>query len=265
MTIKISLIRGNIEINPGPGPSIRNRLLDIITFNCNGLGNKQKLKRIITKANSITDKGGIVMLQETHITDESLLSFYTKANFQLNSFSTNSAGIITLYGKNFKTVFNYKDESGRQLYTVIEDDDHKFLVVNVYCPNDHRQCLNFMEQVYCKILEIRNDIPDCYVILAGDFNSCMNDNDLLNRNKLTAEKELTNFIALSNTMCELVDSFTAVNNGTGFTWNRGKCYSRLDYIYVSNELQSKISSSKVDWAFERSDHAALLTRLKIGT
>ena len=261
-TISMSLIRGNVEINPGP--PTKNRYLEIVTFNCNGLGNRQKLKRILTKSNNITDKGGIVMLQETHITDQNQIAFLTKSEYQLNSFSTNSAGVLTLYGKNFKTIYTDKDNTGRQLYTVIQENDQKILLVNVYCPNDHRQSIKFAEQVYCKILEIRNEIPDCYVVLAGDFNSCMNDNDYLNRNRLAAEKELTKFIKSSNTMCDLVDSFTTVNNGTGFTWNRGNCYSRLDYIYVSNELQSKITSSKVDWAFEKSDHAALFTRIKIG-
>ncbi len=47
------LIMSNIEINPGPQAKAKAKIIDIVTFNCNGMNNKQKLKRIIRKANSI--------------------------------------------------------------------------------------------------------------------------------------------------------------------------------------------------------------------
>jgi hypothetical protein len=43
--------------------------LEIVTFNCNGLANQTKLKRILLKASEIVNKGGIVFLQETHVVD----------------------------------------------------------------------------------------------------------------------------------------------------------------------------------------------------
>jgi hypothetical protein len=41
------------------------------------------------------------------------------------------------------------------------------------------------------------------------------------------------------------------------TWKCGNIYSRLDYIFVSNVLLSKITGASVDWAFESSDHASV--------
>jgi hypothetical protein len=168
-----------------------------------------------------------------------------------------------MYGKNYQTIYNFKALDGRQLYTVIQDEEVKFLVVNIYCPNDHKQSINFLEVVYSKILEITNDIPDCHVVLGGDFNSCMTKDDLLNRKMSKAEEELTNSIRLNNNICNLIDSYLLVNSQPAFTWNRGTCYSRLDYIYVSSNLSNKIVSSEVDWAFEKSDHAAVMTKVNI--
>jgi len=40
-------------------------------------------------------------------------------------------------------------------------------------------------------------------------------------------------------------------------WNRGTCYSRLDYIFISNSMLSKLVNAECDWSFETSDHAAV--------
>ena len=64
-------------------------------------------------------------------------------------------------------------------------------------------------------------------------------------------------------MCDLVDSYKTKNTEAGYTWNRGECYSRLDYIYVSSSLMSRINSSKTNWSYDKSDHAALVTSIKI--
>jgi hypothetical protein len=42
-------------------------------------------------------------------------------------------------------------------------------------------------------------------------------------------------------------------------------YSRLDYIFVSKEVLTNISSAKVDWAFESSDHAAVIISVKLNS
>jgi hypothetical protein len=43
----------------------------------------------------------------------------------------------------------------------------------------------------------------------------------------------------------------------GYTWNRGTCYSRLDYIFISNTLIGSLVKSEQDWSYESSDHAAV--------
>jgi exonuclease III len=79
--------------------------------------------------------------------------------------------------------------------------------------------------------------------------------------KTSVETDLTDTIKQHNLNCELIDTYREKNKELGFTWNRGDCYSRLDYIYVSIILKSRIVSSEVDWAFDKSDHAAVCTKV----
>jgi hypothetical protein len=70
---------------------------------------------------------------------------YCSDGFLSNCVKTNSAGVIILYNK-------YADFEGRQLIAVIGNDERKFIVVNAYFPNDHKQGLTFAEQMYTKVL-----------------------------------------------------------------------------------------------------------------
>ena len=68
------LVIGGVETHPGPaldpGPKPN---LKIRTYNCNGLGNVNKFWRLLIKAWDEVTKGGIILLQETHIKDENLI------------------------------------------------------------------------------------------------------------------------------------------------------------------------------------------------
>jgi exonuclease III len=163
-----------------------------------------------------------------------------------------------LLGEDFEELFLYSDEQGRQLYMVVSRRDEKYLIANVNCPNDQKQNVEFIDTVYSKILEILNSYPDCFVFLGGNFNSCATELDYLNRVKLKSEEELTRLIAQCHcikSMCELTDSYRFVSKAQGFTWNRGECFSKV--------MASRITNSRVDWAFEKSDHAALITTIKL--
>ncbi len=258
---KTLLLRGGIESNPGP--QSQTNLMDILTFNCNGLGDPRKMKRVIEKSSKITNKGGMVMLQETHIVKEDSISLLYKGPFSLNGYKTNSAGVITLLGPEYVILFSHKDEKGRQLHLVVQKGDDKFLVVNVHCPNDHNQSKVFIDSVYTKILDILNSFPDCFIVLGGDFNACMTEKDYLNRNKLKPELELTTLITQLNKTCSLTDSYRYLNQDPGFTWSRGVCYSRLDYVFVSKALINQLKKATIDWSFDKSDHGALITSIQL--
>ena len=49
----------------------------------------------------------------------------------------------------------------------------------------------------------------------------------------------------------------------GYTWSRGPCHSRLDYIFVSKTLLGNIVNVATDWAFDNLDHAAVSCKLEM--
>ena len=128
-----------------PGPMSKGSNLSIQTYNCNGLGDPKKLKRLLLKLNVFVNKGCIVFLQETHIVDTEYLKMIWKHSFLSNCVKTNLAGVIILYNEQYDLVHKYADVEGRQLVAVIGNDERKFIVVNAYFPNDHRQGLAFAE------------------------------------------------------------------------------------------------------------------------
>ena len=60
-----------------------------------------------------------------------------------------------------------------------------------------------------------------------------------------------------------MDAFRKVQKVGGFTWTRGKIYSRLDHVLISNQLLDYVSGASTDWAFDKSDHAAIKFHLMI--
>jgi exonuclease III len=257
------LLRQNVESNPGMGKEIR-PTLSIMTYNCNGLGDKTKLKRVLTKLSPIVEKGGIVLLQETHIVDTKYLKLFWKNKFESNCCKTNAAGVIILYRNDITILDSFRDEEGRHLTIVLNQDSRTLIVTNVYFPNDQRKSLKFAEQVYLKILEVQQTYPDNLTFLAGDFNTCMSEKDYMNRNNSIIEKHLAEMISSNNNLLKLTDAYRTVHKEKGYTWRRGTCYSRLDYIFLPYQLKSKIINATVDWSFEASDHASVKIDLALG-
>jgi hypothetical protein len=72
----------------------------------------KKLRRLIIKARPIVKKGGIVFLQETHITDTNYFKSLWNNNFESNCIKSKSAGVITLFNKNFEIIESHKDKEG---------------------------------------------------------------------------------------------------------------------------------------------------------
>ena len=94
-TITLLLLAQGIEPNPGPDSAPKSNL-SIQTFNCNGLGKTNKLRRLLTKVRKEVSMGGIVLLQETHLKNEETIKYYWKMNYAACGISTQSAGVTLL-------------------------------------------------------------------------------------------------------------------------------------------------------------------------
>jgi exonuclease III len=154
----------------------------------------------------------------------------------MSCYKSNSAGVLTIYSKNYETEYEENDNLGRKSFLVIKNNSTKLIIVNIYVPNDHKEAITFIEDVYSKIIEIQNRYPEHYVIIGGDMNVCLTKEDCLNRNWGTIEKILSDNIKSNNKAIKLVDTYRCINKKDGYTWNRGNCYSRLDHIFSSDAL-----------------------------
>jgi exonuclease III len=232
LTIYLTLLKQNVESNPG---MVKKKLdsFSILTYNCNGLGDRKKLNRLILKVRPIVEKGGIVFLQETHITDISYCKSLWNNNLESNCVKTNSAGVITLLSKEYEIIESHRDKEGRELVLVVKNDQNKLILSNSYLPNDHKLSLPVVENIYLTLLDLQHRFPEYLTIAAGDFNVCLNNTDSINRNKSKTEVNLAESIISNNKITNLVDAYRVIHEKGGYTWKRGNCCSRLDYIFLS--------------------------------
>jgi exonuclease III len=228
LIIGLLLLGQTIERNPGPQPNNNNKKIKIVTYNCNGLGDKNKLKRLLNKLGPIVMKGGFVFLQETHLVDLKYLNLIWKHECQSNCVSTNSAGVAILYSKDYKTIKTDLDAEGRQLVTTVGNDEDTFILANAYFPNDHKGSIDFTETLYTKILAYQSVYSEAITIMAGDINTCLEAEDSMNRQKSKVEGILAENIIKNNKIAKLVDAYRTVHSNNGFTWKRGVIYSQLD-------------------------------------
>ena len=258
MTIALLLIQQTVERNPGP--QCKKLIpIKIVTFNTNGLGDKKKLRRLVRKVDPIVSKGGIVMLQETHLKEVDYLTSIWKNNLATNCTSTNSAGVLTLYSNEYKLEEEFSDKKGRQLIIVISTEEEKLIVANAYYPNDHKESLIFNSEICEEILRLQQKHPDAETIYAGDFNMCVtSETDSLNRGRTKQEDEATALLSQNNIVMEITDSYRSKQPKEGYTWSRGECLSRLDYTFMTRNLINRVTAVRTDWAFEKSDHAAVI-------
>ena len=109
-------------------------------------------------------------------------------HFVSSCVSTNRGGVITLFDNSYECLESHSDPESRLSAVVIENDKLKVNVANVFCPNDYNSSLEFMGGVCDHILECIDRHPDAFVIMGGDFDACMSENDSLNR--LSTRQEL---------------------------------------------------------------------------
>jgi exonuclease III len=266
--IRLSLILGGVHPNPGPEDG-QNREgsvvpdLAFLTFNCRGLNDVAKLRRLLVKLNALVKKNYIIALQETHKINIRTLETYWKNKYIVNCNSTNKKGVVILFNNEYSVNHVYKDEEDRVIIAELESEKTKVIIGNVYYPNDHNEAIVFSENMYSQIMEFQYRSVDAYTCVMGDMNQCLNEEDSVNRIGSLKEKELAKLTISNNETCNLVDSYRVCERVGGFTWKRGNCYSRLDYILISDELQEKIVKVGLDWCLEKSDHAAVLCNIKL--
>ena len=274
--IKILLIIAGIEPNPGPiqaDDSLNDSIssFDIISINCNGLTSDLRLLQTIGRLKKrIKSKDTIIFLQESHYANVILLENIWPGNVNVSMGSGGSRGVITLTTDKFKVKSFKSDLDGRFLFTTLQYGKNHFLhAANLYCPNNHDTSKLFLNETfrewdnYCLTQNETLTAVDCSSsIIAGDFNCVLEAHNLQNRNWSPKEILLADFVRSSMEERDLYDSALRSLNGNNFTWNRGNTFSKIDYVFISNDLLEAVSTYNTIWDLIKSDHAAINVAIK---
>jgi len=156
----------------------------------------------------------------------------------------------------------FEANDGRLACVALSNDHHSVIAINAYAPNDHN--IQFFETVFEKLIYFKDKYPLHEVILAGDFNLVMEkEKDSINRAVSTLENISRNLVKNNLSVLGLLDAYRKCEENKGYTWTRGNIYSRLDYVFLSDQLIQNTCNAKIDWTFDRSDHAAVKIRIEV--
>ena len=259
ITIDLWLIR--YGVHPHPGPTHNN--INFLTYNCRGMREKNKMKRLLRKLSSQVEKNCIIALQETHNIDEKLFEMCWKYSHIRNCTMSNKRGVILLFHNEFKVNNFVLDKDERFIIADLQNANTNIIVANVYYPNAVKEALEFSESFYLQLMNFQHNNPSAMSVIMGDMNVCFNKSDYLNRQVRVGESDLAKAITMNNETCEVSDAYRLRHKVGGYTWNRGLCFSRLDYIFVSNVWLNDVEKVEIDWELDKSDHAALKCSVRL--
>ena len=268
---------GGVESNPGPTTDSE-EVFWIRSQNCRGLTDRNKLFKIMKKmfpaspfkAAAASDCT-VACLQETHCVDKFVLDHYFQGTAVIDDGDRNQRGVCTLISKDFEVCTSSISGVGRWIITVIRSKNprfqHKYVIVNVYAPNCHRQAVNFFQDLFNSVDEVTESLvqqnENFDIAIVGDFNVVLDElSGASNRVGSNSEREVANQVKSAMSERHLM---SPKDPGTGgFTWRRGTCLSKLDYIFLSTALLARSSPITIKWhEFGANfDHASVKVQIK---
>ncbi|MDC3019746.1 exodeoxyribonuclease III [Prochlorococcus sp. AH-736-E15] len=241
----------------------------IATWNVNSI--RTRLSQIIDWINQVSPD--VLCLQETKVVDDNFpVDPFEKLGYYVEVFgqkSYNGVAIISkIKAENIKKGFNNCSESYKNIEIfqdqkrLISADFNGIKIINVYVPNGSslesdkfQYKINWLNCLASFLDE--QEKKGKLICLMGDFNIAPSHLDIHDPTKyeggIMASKIERN--ALNNVLKErLVDSFRIFEKNTGhWSWwdYRNNAYElnkgwRIDHIYISKELRSKLKSCVID-------------------
>ena len=235
---------------------------NFISNNVKGLQSSIKRIKIFEYLKEKIVPNGLLFLQESHSTINDEIKWKDEFNGKLyfSHGKSNSCGVLIGFigNKRFNVVKELKDKNGRILILDAIIDDSKFILINLYNANVESEQLNTLAELaqLLKNLEISSDKN---IIFSGDFNLFFNSTLEAKGGSPTLKKHsLTKLIEI-NEMLDVYDIWRIRNPKIkGFTFRQkhfsGFIQRRLDYIFISQNLQESINKVKILNSFS-SDHS----------
>ena len=166
----------------------------MVTFNANGLNIATKRKAIFDRF--VVEKHDVILIQETHCSPSS--EYIWTSQWKGSSFWSNgtagSRGVAILikHGLDVNVLSCIKDNEGRYLILKCCIDNVIFTICNVYAPVS----VSVAEQ--CQFLQkLENELDNIEVsnlLVAGDFNCVMNEQQDRARNGVLSKTTVSNYV-----------------------------------------------------------------------
>ena len=234
---------------------------NVISFNCNGLGEKIKRQKVFTYLKEKL-RNGVIFLQETHSTDTSEKEWKSQWGGEIffSHGSSNSTGCAIAFSENFSVnIVNLtRDSFGRLLILECSINDELFLFINLYNANSESDQLSVLEMLASKLDSLDcND--NCKPIFGGDLNLIFDTNlDASGGNPSLKKRSLASLMKIINKL-DVSDIFRIrYPHLKRFTFHRKNpiIQRRLDYLFTANLLQESIGDVIILPSF-MSDHSPI--------
>lgn len=238
--------------------------ISLISVNARGLRDMTKRKSFFLFCKG--KNANIVFLQETHSKSEDTL-FWCKQWGDDAFFShgtSRSAGVAILL-KNFRgQVISHKaDEHGHWLILILNIDDLKFILINIYGYNNSTENRRLLEQISLHLDNFKLLYSTDNIIVGGDLNLVQDeffDKYPLRHFASHPNPVFTNFCNEQN----LIDAWRYLNPGIfKYSWfsPNSNLKSRVDYWLIANHLLCYDINSDIS-AAPLTDHSIISLQVK---
>ncbi len=261
--VNINLLKlcGDVEENPGPNPTKGNLML--LTQNCRGLNDNNKLRLLLTNMTQIVGKNNYILaLQETYLLNDNNLKWYKNGtlNYAFTAAeSLHSAGCITFFKETDKILETKNiDAAGHGHVVVVEGLYEKpRIVANIYSPvrSLPREHETFYERLTSVIeeLELKYLMYEPNLVVLGDFNLPLESElNVINADKLRALNLAEYLKSLG-----LIDCWKKDDVRITFR-TAHSCLDRILYR-INGTFAEKLTT---DWTFLASDHCLVKLELE---
>ena len=226
---------------------------NFLTNNVKGMqSTKKRLKQFEYFKNKLDPKG-VMFLQETHSISETELKWKDEFGGQcfFSHGTSNSCGVlIAFHGiEKFSINKKFSDNKGRMLILDALIGDSNFIFINLYNANSESEQIKVLEEL--TLLLSQFDLTkNQKIILAGDFNVFFDATlDAKGGNPKLKQHSVSKILEIKENL-DLCDIWRVQNpKKTHYTFHQkhfsGLIQRRLDYIFVSQNIQENIRNSKI--------------------
>ena len=241
-------------------------IFDILSLNTKGLRDKCKHNKLFKYAKNHLSANGILFMQETHSCIGDKLSWSTQFDGKMWFLhgTNNSRGVLIGISKDLEYVVEKecKDLRGRFIILKCVVQGTPFLLINIYNDNIEADQVKTLEDLKASMHDI--DIEqECKIVSGGDYNLIFDINlDSSGGKPCLKLSSVSNVCSISEDF-DLIDIWRIRNpHKKQFTYRQKTplIQRRLDYFFISNQLQESVVSIDIIPAI-CTDHSALYLKI----